>query len=401
MTFPALPSWVELHAMITHFPIALLIVAATAEVISLLAGKWPEASRFFRQTSLLLLGLMFVSSFPAMLTGWLYGRNYRRPPLDYAMHWKMAWVSTVLAGVVLIWRLARRDRIASGARAFATVLLLGATVAVGYTGHLGGNMVFGESGGADDATSAVPAAATTSDNTSERLDLAAEKMEIASERLDVATDRINLALSQERATQAQAAAATAQAAAGAATLAANRAAASAAGAPMPPAVVATSPAADSTDQRLEKVADRYDAVADKLDQVAKQLATQPLPGSGTGWVPLPSMSTVPTGKAGPSAPAGPDPAQVALGNTLFHSDDIGCLSCHKLAGSGGRGGPNLDGEGDKHPDAVWQYQHLMNPKSVTPGSTMPDYDPGDSANADLHLTPEKLKAMAAYLTTLK
>ena len=86
---------------------------------------------------------------------------------------------------------------------------------------------------------------------------------------------------------------------------------------------------------------------------------------------------------------------------MFHSDDIACLSCHKLAGSGGRGGPNLDGEGTKHPDANWQFQHLLNPKSEVPNSAMPDYDPADSANADLHLTPEKLRALAAYLTTLR
>lgn len=52
----------------------------------------------------------------------------------------------------------------------------------------------------------------------------------------------------------------------------------------------------------------------------------------------------------------------------------GCTSCHMIQGVGAPGpGPDLTDEGSKNRGTEWQIEHLKNPSSVTPGSTMPAF----------------------------
>ena len=58
-----------------------------------------------------------------------------------------------------------------------------------------------------------------------------------------------------------------------------------------------------------------------------------------------------------------------------------CLSCHTIGGQGAPGpGPNLTNEGAKNRGLQWQIDHLKDPPSKTPGSSMPSFanfgDPG-------------------------
>ncbi len=407
----ALPSWIEVHGAVTHFPIALLIVAAAAEFLALFLKEREEQRTFCRQGGLVLLALAVISAPPAILSGYLYGRNLRRPPLEYDLHWKMAVVSTALGALVLVWRLAARDRLNAGLRAAATFGLLAAALAVGYTGKLGGQMVFG---GDEDAAAAVPLPSPTPDVAAQ----VAGKMEDASRHLDLAADKMLLATGErnaKRAAQAAQAAQTAQRTATAAAVrseaAANHAGGQVLGQPggqpvIPPAVVVTAP--NNGAARLEKVVSRFEAAADKLDRAAARLSANP-PVAGGQYAPLtplptagaPAPGSAPTKTGGDKTAATSNTQLLSEGMTLVKSDDMGCMGCHKLAGVGGKGGPALDGTGSRHPDADWQFHHLQHPKSVVPNSRMPDYDWNDAENASMHLTPEKLRAMAAYLATLK
>ena len=64
-------------------------------------------------------------------------------------------------------------------------------------------------------------------------------------------------------------------------------------------------------------------------------------------------------------PAAPE---LALGKQLFETS--GCRGCHKLGGTGGNIGPELDRVGARRsPD--WLKQHFLSPAAVTPGSAMP------------------------------
>ena len=51
----------------------------------------------------------------------------------------------------------------------------------------------------------------------------------------------------------------------------------------------------------------------------------------------------------------------------------GCLSCHLYEGTGGTVGPELTNEGTKGRGKEWQIEHLMDPSSKTPGSSMPAF----------------------------
>jgi cytochrome c oxidase cbb3-type subunit I/II len=57
-----------------------------------------------------------------------------------------------------------------------------------------------------------------------------------------------------------------------------------------------------------------------------------------------------------------------------------------------RTGPDLHRVGGKYPN-LWHYQHLMDPRSTSPGSNMPDYAWMKTAHLDTSRTAKKLQVM--------
>jgi cytochrome c oxidase cbb3-type subunit I/II len=57
-----------------------------------------------------------------------------------------------------------------------------------------------------------------------------------------------------------------------------------------------------------------------------------------------------------------------------------------------RTGPDLHREGGKYPH-LWHYQHLMDPRSTSPGSNMPSYAWMKTSHLDLSRTAKKLQVM--------
>jgi cytochrome c oxidase cbb3-type subunit I/II len=55
-------------------------------------------------------------------------------------------------------------------------------------------------------------------------------------------------------------------------------------------------------------------------------------------------------------------------------------------------GPDLARVGGRYPN-LWHYQHLVDPRALTPGSTMPPYPHLAEARVDLAATPAKLRAL--------
>jgi mono/diheme cytochrome c family protein len=73
----------------------------------------------------------------------------------------------------------------------------------------------------------------------------------------------------------------------------------------------------------------------------------------------------------------PDAPKLAQGHDVF--EKAGCIGCHKLHGTGGVIGPELDKVGaNRSPE--WLLTHFKNPAAVTPGSAMP---PIKASEADL------------------
>ena len=70
----------------------------------------------------------------------------------------------------------------------------------------------------------------------------------------------------------------------------------------------------------------------------------------------------------------PDSPQLTRGQTVF--DESGCIGCHKLHGTGGIIGPELDKVGaNRSPE--WLLAHFKNPSAATPGSAMPPIKASD------------------------
>jgi len=75
-----------------------------------------------------------------------------------------------------------------------------------------------------------------------------------------------------------------------------------------------------------------------------------------------------------------DPA-VAHGQVLLNQ--LGCLGCHRIHGTGGAVGPDLSFVGDSRPDRGWHLKHFRDPASVSPGSIMPKFPLPDQDLNDL------------------
>jgi uncharacterized membrane protein/cytochrome c2 len=134
--------WLEAHGGVTHFPVALLVMAL---VFDLGGAVFRKAE--WKTVGFWLLVAGVVMAVPALFSGWMTARHLftgaARPPDMLTLHWRMAALTTVLAVLLLAWRLWRRDT-ASGPARGATLLLGALTAAsVTATGYLGGSMVLG------------------------------------------------------------------------------------------------------------------------------------------------------------------------------------------------------------------------------------------------------------------
>jgi uncharacterized membrane protein len=374
-------SWVELHAAMTHFPIALLLVALFFDGAALLL-KRPA----WRDYGLAVLTLAVVALPFALLTGYLAGRGMRRPPADFDTHWKAAVVTFIVSALLLFWRVRTRARTERLPQFAMIGVAMVSAMAVGYTGHMGGAMVYGGRSDSEEVVVAPPAVAATpaaDKGSADKVAQAAGRMETAAGRLAKATD--GLAASAANPPKPQPAA------------------------PSAPATINTAPLDDAT-RKLERVAERFEASAAKAEAALQAMQARggsspaasapPTVAKGSG-VPSPTVGTTkspatvaatPAATTAPAAPSGPDPQLVAAGQKLYYDDELGCTGCHKLSGKGGRSGPDLTFAGRLHPDIEWQIAHLKDPKSKIPGSSMPAYNDIPEAN---------LRALATFLVSLK
>ncbi|MBI3541169.1 MAG: cytochrome b N-terminal domain-containing protein, partial [Deltaproteobacteria bacterium] len=79
--------------------------------------------------------------------------------------------------------------------------------------------------------------------------------------------------------------------------------------------------------------------------------------------------------------------QVVSGRALY--SELRCYYCHSIRGKGGVTAPDLSTVGARR-DRVWLLKHFEDPAALSPGTVMPK----------LHLLPEEMSRLAAYLETL-
>jgi len=100
-----------------------------------------------------------------------------------------------------------------------------------------------------------------------------------------------------------------------------------------------------------------------------------------------ALAGPPKNKEQPISGAG---GAVAAGKRVYGAN--GCSNCHAIAGSGGKGGPDLSHVGSKR-SRTWLAAQVVNPRAHTPGSTMPAFGS--------KIKGKDLTALSAYLASLK
>jgi uncharacterized membrane protein len=152
-TLPPIPSWNELHPLVIHFPIALLLVAPLFIVIGIIVN--PGKGRPFLTAALVLMLLGTAGTFFAIATGEAAGEIVERTPAVSAVlerHEDLAEMTRIVfsvltllfAAILLLPRLLKREPSVATARILPLAFLIfysaGAVILVN-TAHNGGRLV--------------------------------------------------------------------------------------------------------------------------------------------------------------------------------------------------------------------------------------------------------------------
>lgn len=150
---PPLPGWTELHPLVIHFPIALLLVAPLFIIVGVIAN--PQKGRPFLVSALVLMLLGTTSTFFAIATGEAAGEIAERTPVVGAVlerHEDLAEMTRIVfsvltllfAAILLLPRVLKREPSTATARILPLAFLLfystGAVILVN-TAHNGGRLV--------------------------------------------------------------------------------------------------------------------------------------------------------------------------------------------------------------------------------------------------------------------
>lgn len=138
----------HLHAMIVHFPVALVLVAFFTEILGLILKK-----KFYQQATFYILILAALGTIIAYLTGDAAGDGMDGGSLQRAMesHEQAAaftlWFTIAAAGAKIALYVIKKE--IRWLKILAFVLLLAAAGGVARTGYLGGQLVFKHAAGVE------------------------------------------------------------------------------------------------------------------------------------------------------------------------------------------------------------------------------------------------------------
>lgn len=131
----------HLHAMVVHFPIALLLAGFLSELISLIFKK-----PFFQQAGFYLLILGTIGTIASYFAGNAAGEGIEEGPLEKVMELHeqagtiALWLTVITAIVYLLIYFFKYKK--SWARIVSIFLFAGVISAIARTGYLGGQLVY-------------------------------------------------------------------------------------------------------------------------------------------------------------------------------------------------------------------------------------------------------------------
>lgn len=130
----------SLHPIVVHFPIALLMTALFLDGAALVF-KRPGLHR----VALWNLGLGTLGAAVAVWTG-LRAAEVAKHSFEIhqivELHRKLGIATLVIGGLVVGWRLFKRDHLTAKARALALALMLAMAATLSLGAHLGGRLVY-------------------------------------------------------------------------------------------------------------------------------------------------------------------------------------------------------------------------------------------------------------------
>lgn len=139
---PRLIRWLgRFHPVVVHFPIALALAAAIAEVLHQLRGL-PGARTAARFT----IAGAALAVIPAALVGWFAASSGAHPGLESTLEWHRWLGTTAMVLLIASWgvlEVCHRHPIAGPRRFLPLFILVLTGLVVGLVGHLGGILVYG------------------------------------------------------------------------------------------------------------------------------------------------------------------------------------------------------------------------------------------------------------------
>lgn len=128
------------HPLVVHFPIALLMTAIFLDGLALVF-KRPGLHRVVLWN----LGLGTLGAAVAVLTG-LQAARIAKHSFEIhqvmELHRKLGIATLVIGGLVVGWRLFKRDQLTSRARLLVLLLMLAMAGTLSFGAHLGGRLVY-------------------------------------------------------------------------------------------------------------------------------------------------------------------------------------------------------------------------------------------------------------------
>lgn len=141
-------SAIHLHALLIHFPIALLFVGYFSEIIGLISKN-----QFFKNVSLYLLVLGVLGAIAAYISGSYAGNSIESSALKIPveLHKQAALITLLLAIVTILFMYFiyyfKKNNPLTNWMAFILFTLLISSIT--FTGYLGGQLVYSQGAGVD------------------------------------------------------------------------------------------------------------------------------------------------------------------------------------------------------------------------------------------------------------
>lgn len=133
-------SWPYLHGAITHFPVAMLIAGILFDI-----GGAAFKKRDLRMVGFWMLVVAVLGAGASLISGTLAANALfdGRVPAILARHRLMAYITGVLALILVLWRIKARDAMRGPVLYASLILGFLLSVSAGVTGYIGGSIALG------------------------------------------------------------------------------------------------------------------------------------------------------------------------------------------------------------------------------------------------------------------